>query len=173
MRGIGNRIVLAVGAVLCLLCVGLLVPQWLELGRIERDIRRSEALRHEQEMIEPLDLHLTRLLQTSEGALTAPARVPLSPERLRALPELFGEPARQLGLAVVELRPNVETLSERGYRELGVGVTVAGGCGAFQKYLVDVCRMASLKELKQVTIRRRSPGNLEMTVDVSLQMATK
>jgi len=171
MKTMGNRIALALGFCLILACIGFLVPQCMELARIERDIRHSEALRHRQKTVEPLEAELLRLVaQAPEQGLEAPVRAPLAAGKLRSLSELFETPARRMGLALIELDSDVAGLPSAGYRELDIELTVGGSCSGFQRYLVELCRLPFLAELRHVTIRRTEADTVQMTVAATLSV---
>jgi hypothetical protein len=171
MRKLGNRITVVLGLCLIVACIGFLVPQCVELARVEQDIRESQALRQRQKAIEPLEADLLRLAsQKPEKGLEAPVRAPLEAGKLPRLPELFETPARRTGLALVRLDSNVEGLSSAGYRELDIELTVGGPCSGFQRYLVELCRLPFLAELRHVTIRRTGADSAQMTVAATLSV---
>ena len=171
MKGMGNRVALASGLCLIVVCVGFLVPQCVELSRVERDIRASKAIRHRQETVEPLEAELRHLIsQKLEEGLVAPVRAPLDAGSLRGLPELFAAPARRNGLALVRLDSDVAGLPSAGYRELDITLTVGGSCSAFQRYLIEVSRLPFLAALRHVTICRSGSGSVQMTVAATLSV---
>jgi len=171
MNRLVTRITLATGLALVIVSGAFLLPMVLRLRQVEKEIRNFQGLLLEQEMVKPLKTELDRLiLQRQPKELEAPVRAPLRSAELPRLPDIFLAPARETGLELVRLSPDVQALSLDGYRHLTVSVTVAGTSGNLHPYLLSLCRLPFLDELRQVTIRRSGPGQVQMTVTAMLSV---
>lgn len=171
MNRLVTRIMLALGLAMVVIVGAFLLPLTLRLRGVENEIKGYQSHLLEQEMVKPLKGELDRMiLQQAPNGLEAPARAPLRSAELPRLPELFQTPARAAGLELVQLSPDVQTLVSGGYRHLTVSATVAGDCSRFHPYLVSVCRLPFLAELRQIAIRRTGPGKVEMMVTVMLSV---
>lgn len=171
MNRLLTRIMLVLGLAMVVVAGAFLLPLTLRLRHVENEIKGFQDQLLEQEMVKPLKTELDRIiLQQAPNGLAAPARAPLRSAELPRLPELFQTPAREAGLELVQMSPDVQTLASEGYRQLIVSATVSGDCSRFHPYLVSVCRMPFLAELRQVAIRRTGPGRVEMVVTIMLSV---
>jgi Tfp pilus assembly protein PilO len=172
MKHLLDNITLLVCSGLVVLCVAFLVPVAMRLSQVNGQIEDYQTDLREQGLVKPLQDTLFQLTATEpEQGLAAPIRRPLPSEKLRRLPDLFGAPAKENGLALVRLSPDVGELPKHGYLQLPLQVTVRGTCSSFQRYLVAICRLPFLAELRQVDIRRTSENTVEMTISATLNIA--
>ncbi len=171
MNRLYTRIILALGASLVIASVAFLVPLCLRLRQVESEIKDYQATLRDQEMIRPLQAELARIAvqQLPEG-LETKTRAPLRSRELGSLPELFREPARRAGLTLDQISPDVQALPLDGYRQMAVTVTVSGPCSGFHHYLLSLCRLPCLAELRRVTIRRTTPDHVQMVVSAMLSV---
>ena len=171
MNRLLTRLMLALGLALAVVIGAFLLPLTLRLRSVENEIKSYQDHLLEQEMVKPLKTELDRIImQQAPSGLETPARTPLRSAELPRLPELFQQPARAAGLELVQLSPDVQTLASEDYRQLIVSATVSGNCSQFHSYLVAVCRMPFLAELRQVAVRRTGPGSVQMVVTVMLSV---
>jgi hypothetical protein len=162
---------LALGIALVAVAVTWLLPLVFRLRHVEAEIRTYQNQLLEQEMAKPLKGELDRMIvQQQPNGLEAPTRTPLRSADLPRLPEIFRAPAREAGLELVQLSPDVQTLSIDEYRHLTVSATVSGNCKNFHPYLISVCKLPFLTELRQVAIRRTGPGEVQMVVTALLDV---
>lgn len=166
-----TRILLALGLTLVAVSVTFLVPLCLRLRHVEAEITDYQRALLEQEVVQPLQAELTKLnTQQPPAGLAAPVRAPLRSADLPGLPEIFQAPARQAGLTLVQLSTDVQGLPLDSYRQLAVTVTVDGACSGFHDYLLRLCRLPFLAELRRVTIRRAGPNQVQMTISAMLSV---
>lgn len=164
-----TRIMLVVGLGLVLASGAFLLPILLRLRQVESEIKDYQGQLREQEMVKPLRADLDRIiLQRQPEGLEAPVRAPMRSAELPSLADLFLEPARQAELKIVQISPDVQTLTKDGYRQLDVTVTVTGDFQNFHPYLISICRLPALAELRRVAIRRVGPEDVQMTVFATL-----
>lgn len=171
MNRLFTRIILALGASLVIASVAFLIPLGLRLRQVEGEIRDYQSDLRDQEMIRPLQAELARIAvqQLPEGLETT-VRTPLRSTDLGTLPEIFREPAREAGLTLDQITPDVQALPLDAYRQMSVTVAVSGPCSGFHRYLLSLCRLPCLAELRRVTIRRTEPDHVQMIVSAMLSV---
>ena len=166
-----TRILLALGLTLVAVSVTFLVPLCLRLRHVEAVIKGYRTPLLEQSVVQPLQAELAKLsTQEPPAGLEAPVRAPLRSADLPSLPEIFRAPALQAGLTLVQLSTDVQGLPLDSYRQLAVTVTVDGRCSGFHDYLLSLCRLPFLAELRRVTIRRTEPDHVQMVVSAMLSV---
>jgi Tfp pilus assembly protein PilO len=171
MERLAGRALAILGIVVALGCVAVMVMSSVKLQSLRREETQIRAKLEQQNLIQPLQAELKRLSQDRPPEwLEAPKSEPLDSKQLPRLPELFRKPADEAGLEFGELVADVKTLSVDGRQQMAFTVTVTGESSGFHRYLISICQMPFIAELRQVKLHRPEPGRMQLTVSAILSL---
>jgi hypothetical protein len=141
------------------------------MQKIRQEVETLDIKLQQQKLMQPLQAELTKLVQDRPPDwLDVPQRAPLDSSLLPKLPELLRKPAQDANIEFVDLHSDVKTLSSDGYTRMAFTATVRGSSSGFHRFLISLCQLPYLAELRQVKVSRPKPGGMQMTISAILSL---
>jgi Tfp pilus assembly protein PilO len=135
-----------------------IVPSHMNLKDLDQDIKKLQFNIEEQKTLLPLyDTLKKRGFRKESSVLPLPAKVPLPRDQLPKLSSTLRDAAKQSGMEVVNLTPDLKSLSSDS-KSLSLSMTLNGEFPSFRKFLLALEAMPFFENMEEVRIRQHSGG---------------